>query len=208
MIIYYDYATKSILNKIQEKHFFSGGEFYDRIKIYITEFKMDPTYSYYPTLAFEKSNGRVISPVFYNGAKQDSVKETINGKEYTFTSFEWILSSQSGELNVPGELKITCYINILKGRPVEGEEQLKYDTLIKREVMGTFTNMVDKSVSYDNGTFLVVQPSDSTDDRSLPEIARDVLETIQEWEAKLQRLSFQSLGIDTINWQDIEEILV
>lgn len=150
MKIYYDYANKSIIDIVQERHFAQGGINADFIEVYMKECDIE---LYTMTLAFTKANGRVIAPVLVSDVSDEG--------DYK----KFVYSLDSLILDTAGQLQISCYLTEMK---VETKKENEVDKVVykpvKRDVLFTTTNIVDKSSNIDDTSYIVNENGESTYD--------------------------------------------
>lgn len=128
MIYVYDLLNKKVVSKTQEKHFYAGGEYTDRIKI---EFINADDITFAPMMAFKKANNREVSPLPANNT----------GVGF----YEWKLSTMTGLLDVVGDLQFTLFITITNANG-------------SKEVLNAITdvNRIDKAAMIPNSHIFVV----------------------------------------------------
>lgn len=128
MIIKYDVLNNEVVERIQEGHFNSGSENYDKIQVILE----NKPIQCYPTMSFRKPNGREIPAI---------TGQTPNGIGGGYVWYLSTLQSTLSVLDVVGDLAFTCYLNYTND---EGK-------VVKRQVIFTDHNKVDAAVNWNTG---------------------------------------------------------
>ncbi len=147
MKVYVSLNSLTIIKIKQEKPFYQGSNFVDKIRLLFDA--TDEAIS--PTLTFRLPTGRRVGPIYPIGLDAGETRLiTEEGKSWYY--FDFILSAVTGLLEHPGQLEASIILNYFSDN----------GTVTKQAVAGTIVNNIVKTTVYGDGNIIVV--GDNPDD--------------------------------------------